>query len=188
MTTLQLRDGRSIDLKKKSVVRQDEDEEVQATEPLPSMQPKARVGLKLEDLPAGPKQMNAVCAIIGYRLLGMSDSDIAHALGCTDAQLFSIVNSEAFTKSWQDCIDAFVAGQSATARDLIASSAVQAAQTLVTVMKTSRNEGNKMRAAESVLNRMGISDANAAHDAMGQGLIIKVVRDAPGDVTIKVGV
>lgn len=186
MKKLTLADGRSIDLSSKKEVKQDEP--LTRTElEVPSVTPKPRQGVKLEDLPTASKQMNVICAVVGYRLLGISDPDICYALGCTDEQLFNVVQSEGFSRSWQLVIEAFVAGQTNTAKDIIAGASLTAAATLVDVMKSSRNEANKMRAAESVLNRMGISEANA-DNGMSQGLIIKVVKDTQSQgITINVG-
>lgn len=184
MKKLQLRNGASVDVKTGSVEYKEEEVPDQ---PLPQLVAAPRENIKLEDLPSAPKQMNVINAVIGYRLLGCSDADIAYALGCTDDQLFNVVQSEPFVRAYNLCIEAFVAGQTKTAKDVISGASLHAAQTLVDVVKKSKSETNRMRASESILNRLGINEANADH-AMSQGLIIKVVKDTQvSDITIKIG-
>ena len=180
---LTLADGKKFDLSSKRVV---EEKEPELSEDAPvSFTPKPSRDLRLEDLPSNAKMMNVYCAVASYKFLGLPDRDIAHALGCTNEQLFDILNSEAYTKTHNLILDAFVNGQTEAAKDIIAGGAIHAAHELVKVVKTSKNESNRLRAAEGVLNRAGVGDAKT--DPMSQGLVIKVVKDAPtSNVTIEV--
>lgn len=182
---LTLADGTQFDLSTKQVVKKDE--------PLPEMEevsfsPKPKTEIRLEDLPTNTRMMNVISAIITYRMMGVPDRDIALALGCSEGQLFDIVNSEAFDKSYKMTLDSIVRGQQDSARELISQNAAGAAQQMVRVMRASKSESNRLRAAEGILNRAGISDANSQDGGMGSGLIIKVVRDTGNpSVEIKVG-
>lgn len=181
---LKLADGREIDLSTKKV-KEEEKPVVEEGQPV-SFSPKPKQDLRLEDLPADTRMMNVVCAVVSYRIMGILDYDIARALGCTEAQLFDIVNSEAFTKTYDLVMDAFINGQQLSAKALISNNAVQAAQSLVQVMKSSKNENNRLRAAEGVLNRAGIG-VDGANDGMGGGLMIKIIKDTSTSVELKVG-
>jgi hypothetical protein len=183
MKQMTLADGRTFDPATKTFSMKGEPD-VDSSEPV-SFVPEPARELRLEDLPADPKQMSVVCAVLGFRLVGLPDVDIALALGCSDAQLFDITNSRAFAEAFDMAMSAYMKGQQSAAKDIIAGGAIHAAQTLVKVARSSKNESNKLRASEGILNRVGINDANM--NSMDGGLVIRVVKDTKTSVEIKVG-
>lgn len=180
--TIRLANGDVLDPKTKRVTEKEEQEEVNdANLPVP----KPRQELRLEDLPAAPSMMNAVCAIVSYRLMGLTDQDICIALGCSQFQLESIVNHESYETALNKIKDSFVHGQEVTAKEIIANATNDAARELVRIAKSSRNEGNKLKAINSVLDRMNISGENSANSE--DDLMIRVVRGTDtDDIEIKV--
>ena len=56
---------------------------------------------------------------------------------------------------------------------------ITAASELVEIVKNSKNEANRLKAAESVLNRNGIADGSGSSGM--QGLTIKIIKDTKSD-------
>jgi methyl coenzyme M reductase beta subunit len=124
--------------------------------------------------------MNVMCAVSGYKLLGISDLDICIAIGCTKGQLEDILTSDVYSEITTDIMKAFVRGQENTARDVLAKSAMHAANVLVTTARNGKNEANKLRAAEGILDRMNVT-GDAHHGMSGPGLVIKIVKEHKND-------
>lgn len=179
---MKLQDGRMFDTVAKKIIEPEEQQASLATSFLPA--PK---NIKLEDLPADPRKMNVIAAILSYRLLGIPDNDICIALGCNLEQLITVTNSEAFERSYKMAIEAFVNGQQKAAKDIIHNNSIDAASEVVSIMKKSKSEQNRLKAASTILDRVGIS-SESSKDPMGGGLLIKIVRDAEVDnIEVKIG-
>ncbi len=177
MTKITLADGRVLDTVTKKIeeVGLPEAEEVSGS----SLVPKPVHSMRLEDLPSSVKVMNATCAIIGYKLLGLPNRDICDALGCRPDQLDDILNGEIYKSTYDKVIESFLNGQKENAKDILANGVITAATKLVEVVKTSKNEANRIKAAESILNRNGIADGSGS---MGMnGLTIKIIKDTKSD-------
>ena len=179
---IKLADGSMFDPLKKQKVEQvienDTSDADNVSEVLPTIAPKDNV--RLEDLPAEPRIMNVVCSVIGYKLLGISNNDICIALGCNHKQLNDILNGEVYDKAYNDVVAAFVKGQENSARDILAKASMSAANTLVAIASKSKNEQNKLKAAEKILNRMNIT-GDESHGMSGPGLTIKIIKEHKED-------
>lgn len=190
MNLIKLKDGRLFNPVTKEVKDPEEDcrdKEVREFKEIEALKPKPRTQMRLEDLPAKVGTMNVICAIIGYRLLGIPDSDISVALNCELDMLERIIASSAYDESFTEVVKAFVAGQKHSARDVLSSGAISAAHTLVKVMKESKNEAHRLRASENILSRVGITADGETSDH-GGGLRIKIVTESPDTkVNINVG-
>ena len=179
MTIITLADGRKLNTITKKI--EEEEEELPEADNVSgsSLVPKPVHSMRLEDLPSSIKVMNATCAIIGYKLLGLPNRDICDALGCRPDQLDDILNGEVYKSTYDKVIQAFLNGQKENAKDILANGVITAATKLVEVVKTSKNEANRIKAAESILNRTGISDGGGS---MGMnGLTIKIIKDTKSD-------
>lgn len=186
MSVMKLADGRMINLKTRELV-EEESPVAQEVAQLETFAPKPREQMRLEDLPGDARQMNVVCAVLGYKLLGIPDTDIAIALHCTDEALERVLSSSAYDESYTEVLKAFVAGQKESAREVLSSNAVGAANVLVATMRKSKNENNRVRAAESVLSRVGITADSDANNTQG-GLRIKIINDTgKQDINISLG-
>ena len=177
MTKITLADGRVLDTVTKKIeeVQLPDAEDVSGS----SLVPKPVHPMRLEDLPSTVKVMNATCAIIGYKLLGLPNRDICDALGCRPDQLDDILNGEVYQSTYDKVIASFVNGQKENAKDILADGMLNAASELVKIVKNSKNEANRLKAAESVLNRTGISDGSGSNGM--QGLTIKIIKDTKSD-------
>lgn len=187
MSTIKLRNGISINVKSGNAVPTEPDDLPDDPVEMNKFEPIPKQGMKLEDLPTDPKKMVAVCAVAGFRLLGIPDNDICIALRCTPLQLHDVSQSEAFITAWALMRDAFVAGQTDNARGVLAQAAIAAASRVTKIARTSKNEANTLRAAEAILNRTGVADASQGANAMNGGLLIRIVKDAD-TADIQIGV
>lgn len=185
MSLLKLADGREINLSTKEVV-EDAPTVPVLEEQGASFTPAPKADMRLEDLPADPRTMTVVCAVLSFRFMGLPDRDIAEALGCSAEQLYEVVNGAAYLSAYEMVLTSFVQGQQNAAKDIISASAVEAARQMKNIMSSSKSESNRLRASEGILNRAGISDTGHG-DPMGGGLIIKLVKDTKTDIQIKVG-
>ena len=176
-----LHDGTKFDPVKKAIVESELPTETTVGN-LPT--PAPRHDMRLEDLPAAPKVMNIVCAVVGYKLLGLPDADICLALNCTEQQLRNVLEGDVYDNTYQSIIESFIRGQENSARDVIARAALDAANTVVKIASTSKNETNRLKAAERILNTMNITgDEN--HGMGGTGLTIRIIKDTKNEaVTI----
>lgn len=177
MTKITLADGSVLDTVTKKIekVELPETEEVSGS----SLVPKPVNSMRLEDLPSSVKVMNATCAIVGYKLLGLPNRDICDALGCRLDQLDDILNGEIYKSTYDKIIESFLNGQKENAKDILSNGVITAASELVKIVKNSKNEANRLKAAESVLNRNGIADGSGSSGM--QGLTIKIIKDTKSD-------
>lgn len=181
MTVITLSDGRKFNTITKTVEEEQSSEVEQTSGDL--LVPTPVHNMRLEDLPSSPKVMNATCAIIAYKLLGLPNRDICDALGCTINQLEDILNGEVYSNTYSKVIESFTNGQKQNAKDILANGVISAATELVQIAKRSKNEANRLKASESILNRTGITEEGG--NAMNGGLKIKIIRDAKtDDITI----
>ena len=177
MTLITLADGRKLNTVTKKIeeVELPEAENVSGS----SFVPKPVHQMRLEDLPSSTKIMNATCAIIGYKLLGLPNRDICDALGCNINQLEDILNGEVYKSTYDKIIESFLNGQKENAKDILSNGVITAANELVKIVKNSKNEANRLKAAESVLNRNGIADGSGSTGM--QRLTIKIIKDTKSD-------
>lgn len=181
---LTLASGRKIDLATRAVV----DDDAPAAS-LSSFTPVPANGLKLEDLGHDHQTITVVNAVFVYRSIGIPDNDICFALGCTMEQLTDVTSSDAYTSIQERMLSAYVRGQEASARGVLANHSTEAASILVQVMQRSKSEKNKLTAATNVLDRNGIRGQPGDMSSEGEGLVIKVVKDSKvnDSITIKIG-
>lgn len=130
---------------------------------------------KLGDLPeGGSKQLNAIAAILTYTQVGLSDEDIAIALGTHIDAVTGIKELDAY-RQLSDMFDTNVFDDAKrTASHILARASGRAADTLVTGLD-SANEQVAIVAAKEVLSRTGISSDTQGHEKK-TGLNIRIVR------------
>lgn len=180
-----LADGRKFDTATKQYVDEikdiaipDIEDDVEHTTFTPVVHNKRR----LEDLPTDARQMNAVCAVLAYTLMGIDDGDIALAMRVDIEQIDSLKRSDPYRRAQEMATEAFVNGQNEAAAGVLANAALPAARALVTGIKD-KNVANRIRAAESILTRNGIG-ADGNQNMNGKGLLIRIVKDADTKIDI----
>lgn len=180
-----LADGRKFDTTTKQYVDDvtdvtiRDDDDVSYTE---SFTPIVQTKRRLEDLPTDARQMNAVCAVLAYTLMGIDDGDIALAMRVDVEQIDSLKRSDPYRRAQEMATEAFVNGQNEAAAGVLANAALPAARALVTGIKD-KNAANRIRAAESILTRNGIG-ADGNQNMNGKGLLIRIVKDADTKIDI----
>lgn len=133
---------------------------------------------KLADLPALPRTMNAISAVLAYTLFGLSDDEIALATNMTLEQVSRVRAQEAYTSMKQGVVDSILQADSDNVRELIA----QQAQTAVGVMSKAlrgKKVGNtQLAAAKDFLDRGGHRPVDVVEHRhkMDGGLVIEIVR------------
>ncbi len=178
-----LADGRKFDTVAKQYVDDAKDMTVSGDDSETEMfVPVTQTKRRLEDLPTDARQMNAVCAVLGYTLMGIGDDDIALAMRVDIEQIESLKSSDPYRRAQDMAVESFIAGQQTKAIGILSNAATTAASALVTGLKD-KNMSNRIRAAESVLTRNGIgSDGNT--NMNGKGLLIRIVKDADTKIDI----
>lgn len=134
-----------------------------------------KIHRKLGDLPEGDtKQLNAIAAILTYTQVGLSDDDIAVALGAHVSTITGIKELDAY-RELSSMFDANVFDDAKrTASHILARASGHAANTMVNALD-SPNEQIAVVAAKEVLARNGISAETNTHEKK-TGLNIRIVR------------
>ena len=153
----------------------------------PVIRPQVR--RRVTDLPALPKQMNAIGAVFSYVMFGLDDEEIASATGLGLAQVASIRDSDPYRQLHEAVIRTVLDGQSDTVREMLARNARHAATTMVEALQ-SGTRADRMAAARDILDRSGHRPADVVEHRhrMDGGLVIEVVkRDEVRIPTIDMG-
>ena len=153
----------------------------------PVIRPQVR--RRISDLPALPKQMNAIGAIFSYVMFGLDDEEIASATGLDVAQVAQIRDSDPYRQLHEAIIRSVLDGQSDTVREMFARNARHAATTMVEALQ-SGTRADRMAAARDILDRSGHRPADVVEHRhrMDGGLVIEVVkRDSVKIPTIDMG-
>ncbi len=134
-----------------------------------------RMHRKIGDLPEGDsKQLNAIAAILTYTQVGLSDADIAVALGTHTDIVSGIKELDAY-RQLSDMFDSNVFDDAKrTASHILAGASAKAANQLVASVD-SGDEQIAVVAAKEVLKMNGIS-AETQQSERKSGLNIKIVR------------
>lgn len=174
-----LADGTKIDPATGKVIRE------QATSPQYLEVPAAMDAIKqitavrrsIVDLPAPPKQMNAIAVVCTYVLFGLCDQDIAIAMNITEDQVTRIKMLDAFDAMINKMSQAIVEQHSDDVRTMIAQHSKQAARRVVNLVN-SDDDNVAFRAAQDVLDRAGHRPADVVEHRMrlDGGLTIEYVR------------
>jgi hypothetical protein len=144
---------------------------------------------RIADLPATPKQMNAIGAVLAYTLFGLDSENIAEAVGTTIERIDQIRLSDPFRQMHDAVVRSVLDSETDVVRELIAKNARDAAQVMVDGLQAG-NRADRMSAARDILDRSGHRPADVVEHRhrMDGGLVIEVVRrDAVSIPTIDMG-
>lgn len=128
-----------------------------------AQQEHVRVRRSLADMPLPAKQMNVISAVCLYTLVGLSDRDIAEALGITIDRVGSIKMLDAYTTVYDYVVKSIIDEDSADVRSLFAANARNAATTMVELAQTAENDGVRLKASQDILDRAGHRPADVVH-------------------------
>lgn len=135
---------------------------------------------KIADLPAVPRTINVVNAVLAYELFGLSKSEIALALNTTVEQVDAIQHLPAYSEMLSAIKESIIEAQAEEVRGLLQTHARNAAQVMVDELDGPSPE-RRMLAAKDVLDRTGHRPADRVehlHKVSG-GLRIEIVKADP---------
>lgn len=150
---------------------------------------KPRIRRKADDLPAAPRQMNAIGAVFSYVMFGLDDDEVSAATGLSVEQVVQIRESDPYRLLHDAVVRTVLDAESDTVRDLLGRNARTAARTMVEALQ-SGSRADRMAAARDVLDRSGHRPADVVEHRhrMDGGLVIEVVkRDSTAIPTIDMG-
>jgi len=144
---------------------------------------------RISDLPATPRQMNAIGAVLAYALYGLDVEDIAEAIGTTIDRIEKIKACDPYKQMHDAVVRTVLDSETDVVRELISKNARTAAQVMVDALQAG-TRADRMAAARDVLDRSGHRPADVVEHRhrMDGGLVIEVVRrDAVNVPTIDMG-
>lgn len=174
-TPLKLADGTEIDPATGKVVGAEPYVKVPSTREL--RENYALIQRRLIDLPLPPQKMNGVSIILTYKMIGLSDSEIALATGIKEEQVGQIVISDAFAELRQMVVENIHASDADTIRMSMKDNALMGVQRLGQLIN-SDDEAIALSASKDALDRDGYRPADVVEHRhkMEGGLTIEVIR------------
>ena len=150
---IELADGTKVSTSTGEVIREKKERTVFTDKALP---PSANemITTRLSDLPASPRQMNGIAALIVYRLLGMPETDIAEALGTDVEKIKAIAASSLFTDLYGKVSNQVMDLNSESIRVRFAAMSRDALNKVYEIMSDS-DDKNALKAAQDILDRAG---------------------------------
>ena len=179
MNQLVLADGTKIDAATGGVVR----------DPIVYEAPPPRVRLKLSELGASTKQLNAMAVLMVYSTLGVSVEEIATAMSTEVSVLEKVQASSLYQKLCDDLLNAVIDNDADNVRTILAAHAKPAALELAQQLKSCTEEIGRREVARDILDRAGFRPADVVehrHTVEGGLKIEYVEREKPIDINIEV--
>lgn len=114
---------------------------------------------KVADLPAPPKELNAVLLVVSYYFIGLDDEEIALALNLTVSQVANIKMTQAFDEMVKNITENIAETGMEDVRSLLQTNAKKAATRIVGLV-SHPNAEYAMSASKDVLDRAGFRPAD----------------------------
>lgn len=146
-----------------------------------------RVSRKLGDLPADTKQLNAIAAVMMYSHVGLSDDDIATALGTTADNISKLKDMDAYQQLAAMFDGSVFEDARRTATHIISGASARAAERMVAAIDDN-DSSVAVVASREVMKTAGIGADNLAPKKIG-GLNIVIKRKgehSQEDISIEV--
>jgi hypothetical protein len=121
--------------------------------------------------------MNGVAAVFLYTMFGLTEREMCESLKITMSQLMEIKNHAAYQEFFDTVVAEFINANSGLMQARLAAYADGAITSIGTLSQQAKHEGTKLRASESVLDRVGIT-SKAQQDksnSLGNELRILIV-------------
>lgn len=131
----------------------------------------------IRDLPAPVPVLNGVGAVFLYSIFGVGDREICDALKITMSQLYEVKNHPAYSEFFDTVLSEFINTNSGLLQARLAAYADGAINTLGTLAKDGKTEGTRLKASDSVLDRVGVTSKAQQEktNTMGNELRIVIV-------------
>ena len=132
---------------------------------------------RLIDLPLPPQKMNGISIILTYKMIGLTDNEIATATGLTMDQVGQIIVSDAFGELRQMVLENIHAMDADTIRTAMKENATMGVQRIGQLIN-SEDEAIALSASKDALDRDGYRPADVVEHRhkMEGGLVIEVIR------------
>ena len=137
----------------------------------------AMVQRRLVDLPLPATKMNGLSIVLTYKMIGLSDGEIAVATGLTEAQIGQLVISDAFGELRQMVLENIHAMDADMIRTAMKENATMGVQRIGQLIN-SEDEAIALSASKDALDRDGYRPADVVEHRhkMEGGLVIEVIR------------
>lgn len=174
-TPLKLADGTEIDPTTGKIVGANSYIKVPSTRELKENY--AIIQRRLVDLPLPPQKMNGISIILTYKMIGLSNSEIATATGISEEQVGQIIISDAFVELRQMVLENINAADADTIRTSMKHNALMGVQKLAELIN-SNDDAIALSASKDALDRDGYRPADVVEHRhkMEGGLTIEVIR------------
>lgn len=147
----------------------------------------SQMSRKLTDLPETPDKMNAMGAVIAYKMLGINDADIAIALNTTEERIKLLCELDAF-KQLEEMLDkSVIEDGKRAANNMIARSVTRATERMIEGIESDR-EDIAIVAARDIM-KAGGAGVNAEAEKRIGGLNIRIIRKGDrteDDLTVEI--
>jgi hypothetical protein len=105
------------------------------------------------DLPAAPKEMNAISAVVAYKMYGLSDPDISIATSIPIEQVENMQMLDAFDEMWNAAVQNIIHSDSDNIEDMIHQSARNAVNRITHVNNNAQDPFAIIASSKDLLDR-----------------------------------
>lgn len=141
----------------------------------------------VKELPAPVKIFNGVACVFVYTMMGVSEFDIAIALGITIENVKDIKKHAAYRETFDCVVGEFINVNSNLLQARIAAYGHEALTGLAHIAINGKAEANQLRANIDLLDRGGHSKKMDAGKSMGMGELRIVILDKQSKVEVELG-
>lgn len=110
----------------------------------------------MPDLPAEPKLQTAIIVVLNYSLFGLSDNEIAHAIGHSMDDVRKLKEHPAYQETFELLFHEMINSNSSSMLARIHKFAPKALQNLFNLADSAENDHARLKANESILDRSGL--------------------------------
>lgn len=140
--------------------------------------------LKLADLPAPPAQMNPVAVVLMYRMIGLSNKDIAIAIGISVKQVENLQKTDIYSRLQDTLYSSIQEAAQDDVRTFMAAHSKQAAQKVATLAQNGPPRV-ALRASIDILDRTGHRPVDVHEHRIKQDSTLRIEYvESPNDIPV----
>lgn len=109
----------------------------------------------MKEMPAPPQILNAVACVFLYTLMGVGEREIAESLKITAKEVRDVRKMPAYTECFDAIANEFINANSELIGARIAAYSHDALTSVAQIAVKGKNEGNRLRAGQDLLDRAG---------------------------------
>lgn len=139
----------------------------------------------LSELPAQPRVFNGIACVFVYSIFGVGDREIADAMRLKPEQVREIRKHPGYSELFDQVEDEFINAHSERLAARIASYGGAAVDTTAVIMKESKKDSLRLKAAENFVDWGGFSKKEQSKGGLGDALRIVVTKsDESTEITV----